>query len=242
MKRKLKNQNDGVQSKIIVVSGKILPIWKILISWVGFGVVFYVSTQLLRGVLANFFLCFGMVGVLTYQYGMGSLSSLFGRMKKGTKRWLLFYLVMGFAAPLLLDIMINPNLAAHVSMSSTKHLPLLDFLADMLIMFVGLIGEEAGVAALAFPLFGLINQFRGLKKNAFFLSALISSVIFGIGHLPVYQSNWIKCIFVIGLPRIFYNYAWKKTDSLWGGIWVHSLNNWIAYGLNYFSDLTKPKH
>lgn len=125
MNRKRKNQKDDVQSKIMMVSAKRIPVWKVLISWVGLGIAFYISTQLLRGVLANALLCFGMIGVLTFQYGVGSLSSLFGRMKKGTKRWMLVYLVLGFAVPLVLALIINPNFTSHARVSSINQLSLL---------------------------------------------------------------------------------------------------------------------
>lgn len=120
MKSKSKNQNETYDSKIMTVSAKALPIWKILISWVGLVLIYYVSTQLLRGVFAYFFLCFGMVGVLTFQYGKEALLKIFGRMRKGTKLWMLFYLVMGFAVPLVLDIIIKPNILEHSSISSTN--------------------------------------------------------------------------------------------------------------------------
>lgn len=241
MRRTVSNREKGSTSNLLTVSAKVLPVWKVLVSWVGMGMVFYLSSQVLRGVPANFFLCFGMVAVLTFQYGTDSVTKLFGRMRKGTKRWMLFYLFAGFAVPLVLTLILKPFLVPHASVESTSQLSPLVFVLEMLVMVIGLIGEEVGVAILAFPIFGWLKQQSELRRYAFFLSALISSVIFGLSHLPVYQWNWFQCIFIAGIPRIFYNYAWKKTDSLWGGVWVHVLNNWIAFGLSYLSQGI-PRH
>lgn len=241
MRKTVSNREEGSKSNLLTVSAKVLPVWKVLISWVGMGMVFYLSSQVLRGVSANFFLCFGMVAVLTFQYGTDFVTKLFGRMRKGTKRWIPFYLFAGFAASYVLDMIFRAQLVAHVSIESTNQLSLPAFILEMLVMVVGIIGEEASVAILAFPIFGWLNQQSELRNYAYFLSAMISSVIFGISHLPVYQWNWIQCIFIIGLPRIFYNYAWKKTDSLWGGVWVHVLNNWIGFILIYLNQFL-PSH
>ena len=82
-------------SNIIRITSQVLPIWKVLLSWIGMLAVFFFCQQI-HWLLASILLTFGMVGILGYQYGLSSLRKFFGPMKSGTKRWIGGYLLLSF--------------------------------------------------------------------------------------------------------------------------------------------------
>ncbi|MGM0338879.1 CPBP family glutamic-type intramembrane protease [Enterococcus sp. AZ007] len=232
----IKQSQNFEDSNIIQISSKVLPIWKVALSWIGMLAVF-LFCKTIHWLLASVLLTVGMVGILGYQYGLSSLRKFFGPMKSGTKRWIGGYLLLGLVFSAGLVLLFKPAPLSHSSMDGMSKLSIIDFILTMGVMTFSLIGEEVAVAILAFPMFGYLNNWAHFKKSAFFLSSLFSSLIFGLAHLPVYNWDWFQCLVVTGLGRIFYNYAWRKSDSLWAGFWVHTLNNWIAFGAAYFVKL-----
>ncbi|MGG5369384.1 CPBP family glutamic-type intramembrane protease [Enterococcus sp. AZ196] len=239
MKReRFKRAQNFEDSNIIRITSQVLPIWKVLLSWIGMLAVFFLYLQITHWLLGPVIFTVGMVGILGYQYGFSSLRKFFGPMKSGTKRWIGGYLVLSFVFSLVIVFVFMPSVSSHTSMDAINKLPFLDFLLVMGGMTFSLIGEEVLVAILAFPVFGYLNQLSSLKKSAFFLSSVFSSLIFGLAHLQVYDWDWFQCLVVTGLGRIFFNYAWRKSDSLWAGFWVHTINNWISFGISYM-DISK---
>lgn len=220
--------------RIIQQSAIVLPVWKVLVSWGAMLGVYFLTTEVIRYELSHFFFTGGMLLILGVQYGFAALPQFFGPLRKGTRRWISVYLVLSYFLTVVIVALFHfSDGTPHVSIEAINQLPLSYVLLDVGLMTVSLIGEEVAVAILAFPIFGWLNQVPHLKRWAFFSAALLSSLIFGGAHLPAYEWNWFQCIFVVGLPRIFYTYAWRKSDSLWAGFWIHAINNWIAYGLNY---------
>lgn len=233
----MNNQRNYDEYNLIKISSKPLPIGKVLISWVAMLIVFFSATQFFIGTISYFILTFGMLMVLGFQYGFSAVRQLFGPIKKGTKHWIFIYLILCFAFSIAIDFLFKPTASEHVSLEGISKMPLLKFLLDMGLMTFSLIGEEVCVAILSFPIFGWLYQLPKIRRYAFFISGIVSSVVFGISHLPVYEGNWFQCIFLIGLPRIFYNYAWRKSDSMWAGVWAHTLNNLLPYSIVYFGFL-----
>lgn len=73
--------------------------------------------------------------------------------------------------------------------------------------------------------FGLVEK----PMHAWIAASVISSLLFGMMHVNVYHWNMWQCLVVIGLTRLPFNWAWRKTDSLWGGIWAHIIYDLIIF-------------
>lgn len=103
-------------------------------------------------------------------------------------------------------------------------------LINLLFIWISLLGEELIVAMVALPIYGVAVK-RTSTKNAWWIALIISSVFFGALHIPTYGWNFYHAIVVIGLTRIPFSMAWKRTDSLMGGILAHIIYD---YGLILF--------
>lgn len=87
---------------------------------------------------------------------------------------------------------------------------------------VSIVGEELLVAGIMLPLFYYI------KKNKFgwALSNLIGCLAFGIMHIVTYDFQLWPCL-MVGLSRYPYSQAWKSTNSLRGGMYIHLISDLI---------------
>ena len=96
-----------------------------------------------------------------------------------------------------------------------------------------LFGEEV-VTLLPFLalLYGLTNRFGVGRKGAIVGAWLISSLLFGLIHLPTYDWNLIQCIVVIGTARLVLSLAWILTKNIWVSTGAHILNDWLLFTLS----------
>ena len=87
---------------------------------------------------------------------------------------------------------------------------------------VSIVGEELLVAGITLPLYFLC------KKNKFgwVLSNLIGCLAFGIMHIVTYDFQLWPCL-MVGLSRCPYSQAWKSTNSLRGGMYIHLISDLI---------------
>jgi membrane protease YdiL (CAAX protease family) len=60
---------------------------------------------------------------------------------------------------------------------------------------------------------------------------LISSLLFGLIHLPTYDWNLIQCIVVIGTARMVLTLPWILTKNIWVSTGAHIINDWLLFGL-----------
>jgi hypothetical protein len=58
---------------------------------------------------------------------------------------------------------------------------------------------------------------------------LISSLLFGLIHLPTYDWNWVQCIVIIGTARMVLSLAWILTKNIWVSTGAHILNDWLLF-------------
>jgi membrane protease YdiL (CAAX protease family) len=163
----------------------------------------------------------------------GHWSSLFGRVGVREVR-----LMLGFA---LLNIVVSIGIGAIVmsfghtsSNASTSQLGSLDTLG--LIAFFAktlpqLLGEEV-VTILPFLalLQWLTQSLRWGRKAAIVVAWVLTSVMFGLLHLPTYGWNWLQCIVVIGGARMVLTLPWIMTKNLWVSTGAHITNDWILFG------------
>jgi len=76
----------------------------------------------------------------------------------------------------------------------------------------------------------LSNRFGVSRKSAIVGAWLVSSLIFGLIHLPTYDWNLIQCIVVIGTARMVLTLAWILTKNVWVSTGAHIINDWLLFG------------
>lgn len=67
------------------------------------------------------------------------------------------------------------------------------------------------------------------RKGAIVGAWVITSVAFGLIHLPTYNWNWIQCIVVIGSARMVLTLPWILTKNLWVSTGAHIVNDWLLF-------------
>ncbi|GGJ77589.1 CPBP family intramembrane glutamic endopeptidase [Virgibacillus salexigens] len=60
---------------------------------------------------------------------------------------------------------------------------------------------------------------------------LISSILFGLIHLPTYDYNWLQCLFAIGLPSSFHLLGYIITQNIFISYLVHLFFDYILWSL-----------
>lgn len=95
-----------------------------------------------------------------------------------------------------------------------------------------LLGEEV-VTVLPFLLMlTLLTHYFGVGRRGAVVGAwLLSSLLFGLIHLPTYNWNFVQCIVVIGTARIVLTMAWIRTKNIWVSAGAHIINDWLLFTL-----------
>lgn len=78
----------------------------------------------------------------------------------------------------------------------------------------------------------LSNRFGVGRKGAVVGAWLISSLLFGLIHLPTYDWNWIQCIVIIGTARMVLTMAWILTKNIWVSTGAHIINDWLLFSMS----------
>jgi membrane protease YdiL (CAAX protease family) len=164
-------------------------------------------------------------------------TSLFGRVGVREVR-----LMLGFA---LLNIVVSMCLGAIVMAfghssdnASTSQLGSLDTV-ERIAFFAKtipqLLGEEV-ITILPFLalLQWLTQSLRWGRKAAVVAAWVLTSVMFGLLHLPTYDWNWLQCIVVIGGARMMLTLPWIMTKNLWVSTGAHITNDWILFAVGLF--------
>lgn len=76
------------------------------------------------------------------------------------------------------------------------------------------------------------HQRLGLSRfKAVIIAWLLSSVMFGLIHLPSYNWNWLQCVIVIGTARLVLTLAYIKTKNILVSTGAHIINDWVIFGV-----------
>ncbi len=95
-----------------------------------------------------------------------------------------------------------------------------------------LFGEEVITLLPFLALLQLFTRSFGLgRKGAIIGAWLVSSVIFGLIHLPTYDWNLIQCLVIIGTARMVLTLPWIMTKNIWVSTGAHILNDWLLLGV-----------
>jgi membrane protease YdiL (CAAX protease family) len=168
------------------------------------------------------------------QVAPGQWKALFGKVG-----WRELRLMLGFA---LLNIVVSMSVGAIVHAladvtpnAATAQLSGMDT-AGRIAFFAKtipqLFGEEV-VTLLPFlaVLTLLSNRFGVGRKGAVVGAWLVSSLIFGLLHLPTYDWNLVQCLAVIGTARMVLTLAWILTKNIWVSTGAHIINDWLLFSM-----------
>jgi hypothetical protein len=146
-------------------------------------------------------------------------------------------LMFGFA---LLNIVVSMSIGALVT-ALTKVTPnamvsqLGDFdLAGRLVFFAKTIPQLFGEEVITLLPFLAVLQWcsksLGMgRKGAIICTWVMTSVVFGLIHLPTYDWNWIQCIVIIGSARMVLTLPWILTKNIWVSTGAHIVNDWLLF-------------
>ena len=96
-----------------------------------------------------------------------------------------------------------------------------------------LFGEEV-VTLLPFLalMHALTSRFGVGRKGAIAGAWLVSSLLFGLIHLPTYDWNLVQCIVVIGTARMVLTLPWILTKNIWVSTGAHITNDWLLFSMS----------
>jgi len=148
-------------------------------------------------------------------------------------------LMLGFA---LLNIVVSMSIGAIVSaltdVTSNAAAQLLSQsdTAERIAFFAKtlpqLFGEELLTLLPFLALMQLLTlRFAWGRKRALVGAWLLSSLLFGLIHLPTYGWNLVQCIVVIGSARMVLTLPWILTKNIWVSTGAHIINDWLLFGV-----------
>jgi hypothetical protein len=96
-----------------------------------------------------------------------------------------------------------------------------------------LFGEEVVTVLPFLAVLTLLSHRFGVGRQGAIVGAwLISSLLFGLIHLPTYDWNWVQCIVVIGTARLVLSLPWILTKNIWVSTGAHIVNDWLLFTLS----------
>lgn len=99
-----------------------------------------------------------------------------------------------------------------------------------------LLGEEF-LAILPFlAILHLVTvKFGWKRKHGVIVGWIISSIIFGLLHLPTYDWNLLQCLFVIGGSRMILTLPYIQTKNIWISYFVHYFYDMLIFTVAFLS-------
>lgn len=180
-------------------------------------------------------------------FGIGSLSifagkdafALFRKIKLKDILFLVGLLLIAFIYATIAPEVVNffdPTKSNPAVVSHAQAHGLQSFLLNALTNIPSLLGEEF-IALLPFLalLYFFYQRMHWSRNASIGLALLLSSLIFGLVHLPTYQWNWLQAIFVIGLGRVIVTSAYIRTKSIWASYIVHFTFDMVIFLLAFLA-------
>ncbi|WP_321387360.1 CPBP family intramembrane glutamic endopeptidase [uncultured Enterococcus sp.] len=78
-------------------------------------------------------------------------------------------------------------------------------------------------------------KFGWERRKGILIGWIISSILFGLLHLPTYDWNLLQCIFVIGGSRMILTLPYIQTKNLWISYFVHYLYDMLIFTVAFLS-------
>jgi uncharacterized protein len=168
------------------------------------------------------------------QVAPGHWRSIFGRVRGREVR-----LMIGYG---LLNIIVSMSVGAIVQAltelapnAATAQLGSLDVTGRLLFFaktLPQLFGEEVITLLPFLALLYWLSAVRGLgRKAAIVVAWLVSSLVFGLIHLPTYDWNLVQCVVIIGSARLVLTLPWILTKNIWVSTGAHIFNDWLLFSM-----------
>lgn len=94
-----------------------------------------------------------------------------------------------------------------------------------------LLGEELFTILPLLAGLWLFTRMLGIRRRPAILCAwLITSLAFGLLHLPTYDWNLVQSIAFIGTARLILTAGYLVTGNLWVSLSAHLVNDWVLFG------------
>jgi membrane protease YdiL (CAAX protease family) len=157
----------------------------------------------------------------------------------GKVRWREVRLMLGFA---LLNLVVSMSVGVVVSvfMDVTSNAAMAQLSAmgtGQRIAFFAktlpqLLGEEVVTLLPFLALLSALPRWLGIgRKSAVVGAWVISSLLFGLIHLPTYGFNLVQCVVIIGSARMVLTLPWILTKNIWVSTGAHIVNDWLLFTL-----------
>ena len=164
----------------------------------------------------------------------GHWRSIFGKVGAREIRLMIGFAILNLVVSMMVGSVVS-TLTTVTPNASTAGLGALDTAGQ--IAFFGktlpqLLGEEVMTLL---PFLALMHLFAirfGSGRKAAIIGAwVLSSLVFGLLHLPTYDWNWTQCIVIIGSARMVLTLPWILTKNIWVSTGAHIINDWLLFGL-----------
>lgn len=179
------------------------------------------------GLLAPFF---GGLISLILMFGKKQTFLLLRPMSKPFIQKIVYLFILSLLIRLALvsvDIVFNfgniSSISSNGYVENLTYINLLKKIILLILLLLSMIGEELVVASITLPVYYFLKKL----KYGWGISILIGSLVFSSIHLYAYDFNIWICL-IVGLSHIPMAQAWKSTNSLRGGIYIHILYNMIS--------------
>ena len=70
------------------------------------------------------------------------------------------------------------------------------------------------------------------RRRAIIVAWLVSSLVFGLIHLPTYEWNVVQCVLVIGVARLVLLLPWIMAKNIWVSTGAHVVNDWLLFSMS----------
>jgi uncharacterized protein len=162
----------------------------------------------------------------------GHWKSIFGKVGGREVKLMFGFALLNFVVSMSVGTTLTA-LTEVTSNASTSQLGDLD-LAGRLAFFAKTIPQLFGEEVITLLPFLAVLQWcskcLGMgRKGAIICAWVITSVVFGLIHLPTYDWNWIQCIVVIGSARMVLTLPWILTKNIWVSTGAHIVNDWLLF-------------
>lgn len=157
---------------------------------------------------------------------------LFYRLRGVDFGWMLGFAVLNLVVSILVGMLVMKQFGAETNLAVGS-------LADMdtkerVLFFLRTIPQLFGEEILTIlPFLAILyvayDKLNLSRTGAFLLAWLLSSVVFGLVHLPSYNWNLIQCLLVIGSARLVLSLAYIKTKNIWVSTGAHIINDWVIF-------------
>lgn len=179
------------------------------------------------GLLTSFL---GGIISLLLMFGSQQVFLLLKPMNKPFLWQMVRLLVLAFLIRLVLvwmmvmfDFQNTDNVIGNGYITQLVHADIVTKLILLVLLLIEMTGEELLLASVILPMLSYLKKWN----YSWIFSVFIGSLLFSLMHLYAYDFNICFCV-IAGLSHIPMIQAWKVTNSLRGGIYIHIFYNMIA--------------